>query len=176
MTAEMTYETTAGLRPVDRSDAADGRALRDAYGRFPSGVVAVCAEVEGGERVGMAVSSFTSVSLKPALVSICLDRGSSTWPRLRLARRLGVSVMGAGHTGAARQLASRSGDRFAGLDVETADGGALLLHGASAWFECRVSSEVEAGDHVVVLLEVIGFGARDDEPLVFHGSRFRALS
>ncbi|MEO9323518.1 flavin reductase family protein [Nocardioides sp. C4-1] len=172
MTAEVTYETVAGLRAPD---AADGRALRDVYGRFPSGVVAVCAEVEG-ERIGMAVSSFTSVSLEPALVSVCLDRGSSTWPRLRRARRLGVSVLGAGHAGVARQLASRSGDRFAGLDVETADGGAVLLPGASAWFDTRVHGEVDAGDHVVVLLEVVRFGACPDEPLVFHGSAFRALT
>lgn len=156
------------------------RALRDTFGAFPSGVVAVCAELagdQGADRVGMAVSSFTSVSLDPPLVSVCIDLGSSTWPQLRTAPRLGISVLAAEHDQAARQLASRSGDRFADLPVEPTEQGALFVQGASAWYDCSVESELPAGDHVVVLLRVHRHHASADAaPLVFHRSAFGTLA
>lgn len=152
------------------------RALRDTFGAFPSGVVAVCAEL-GAERVGMAVSSFTSVSLDPPLVSVCIDLQSSTWTRLRTAPRLGLSVLAAEHDKAARQLASRSGDRFADLPVEPTEHGALFVQGASAWYDCSVEAELPAGDHVVVLLRVHRHHASADAaPLVFHRSSFGSLA
>jgi flavin reductase (DIM6/NTAB) family NADH-FMN oxidoreductase RutF len=166
---------------METSDARS-RALRGAFGRFPSGVTAVCADLgsptDGGAgTIGMAVSSFTSVSVDPALVSVCIDNGSNTWPRLRGAGRLGVSVLGAEHAGAARQLAAKSGDRFADLSLEDVGGGAVLIHGASAWFDCTVYDELPAGDHVIVLLQVHRFSASPgNEPLVFHGSGFRSLA
>ncbi|MEI5675603.1 MULTISPECIES: flavin reductase family protein [unclassified Nocardioides] len=154
-----------------------GRALRDTFGCFPSGVTAVCAELPDGERVGMAVSSFTSVSLDPPLVSVCIDLQSTTWERLRPAPRLGVSVLAAEHAGAARRLASRSGDRFADLPVEPTEDGALFLHGASAWFDCSVEAELPAGDHLIVLLRVHRHHAGvDAAPLVFHRSSFGSLA
>lgn len=81
--------------------------LRTAFGIFPTGVVAVAAEVEG-QLTGLAASSFTSVSLAPPLVSVSIANTSRTWPRLRRAASLGVTVLADHHRGAARQLAGRS--------------------------------------------------------------------
>jgi flavin reductase (DIM6/NTAB) family NADH-FMN oxidoreductase RutF len=171
-----THVELAEVDGVALEEGARGRALRDTYGSFPSGVVAVCADVEDEGLVGMAVSSFTSVSLEPALVSICLDKGSSTWPKLRSVGRLGVSVLSTEHEKVARQLSSRSGDRFAGVEVQAIRGGAVLLHDASAWLECTIHDEVDAGDHVIALLQVVRYRTQEDaEPLVFHASRFRSL-
>jgi flavin reductase (DIM6/NTAB) family NADH-FMN oxidoreductase RutF len=154
----------------------DVPALRGAFGHVPSGVVAVCAEV-GGERVGMAVSSFVPVSLDPPLVGFCVQRTSMTWPRLRASARIGISVLGARHGGAARSLATRTGDRFAGLTTETGEGGALFVEGASVWLATAVEEEVGAGDHVIVVLSVRVVWVRDDvDPIVFHRSEFRRLS
>src|SRR6202046_3982212 len=89
-----------------------GRAhLRRVFGAFPTGVTAVAALV-GGEPVGLAASSFVSVSLDPPLVSICIGRGSRTWAQLRHAPRIGASILAAGQEQASRQLGARGADKF----------------------------------------------------------------
>ncbi len=171
--------TAVLTRVTDAPEGAErNRALRDAFGRFPSGVVSVCARVDG-QPVGMAVSSFTSVSLDPPLVLVCVDRASSTWPRLHEAGehgRLGVSVLGEAHDATARQLASRTADRFAGLGLVDAGEGALLVEGATAWLECSVEAELPGGDHVVVLLRVHAHRTLETGPLVFHASTFTTVA
>jgi flavin reductase (DIM6/NTAB) family NADH-FMN oxidoreductase RutF len=132
--------------------ALDPAALRRAFGAFPSGVVAVAARVDG-DLVGLAASSFTSVSLEPALVSLSVANGSSTWPVLRRARRLG----------------------FDGLDVVDADGGAVLLRDAVTSFECEVRDEIEAGDHTIVVMELEEVRQGSGWPLVFHRSAFARI-
>jgi flavin reductase (DIM6/NTAB) family NADH-FMN oxidoreductase RutF len=154
----------------------DPAALRQAYGCFPSGVTAVCAMLDG-EPIGMAASAFTSVSLDPPLVSVCVQRTSTTWPKLRKVPRLGVSVLGAGHGTVCRQIASKTGDRFAGIQWDVTPEGALFVHGASAWLDCAVEEVVPAGDHEIILLRIYALRAYPDvAPLVFHGSRFRQLA
>jgi flavin reductase (DIM6/NTAB) family NADH-FMN oxidoreductase RutF len=150
--------------------------LRQVFGAFPTGVTALAGMV-GATPVGMAASSFTSVSLDPPLACVCVARTSTTWPRLRRSERLGVSVLGHGQREACRRLAARGVDRFAGLGWRATPDGAVLLAGASAWFDCSVESEIRAGDHQVVLLGVHRLG-RDPRvsPLVFHSSRLRGLA
>ncbi|MFC5907569.1 flavin reductase family protein [Streptacidiphilus monticola] len=150
--------------------------LRHAFGAFPSGVTAVAA-LTGGTPVGLAASSFTSVSLDPPLVSVCVAHGSRTWPLLRDRERLGVSVLGAHQERACRQLAAREGDRFAGLDWTATADGAVLIDGAAAWFDCSVEQVVRAGDHDIVLLRVHEIDADHAvAPLVFHASRFHRIT
>ena len=155
--------------------AIDPAHLRRVFGAFPSGVTALAAFVDG-RPVGMAASSFTSVSLEPPLVSVCVAHSSTTWPVLRAAARLGVSVLSAGQERAGRQLAARGVDRFAGLGWGATPDGAVLLDGASAWLDCSTEQQVRAGDHDIVLLRVHDLDADSDvAPLVFHASRFRRL-
>ena len=154
----------------------DPATLRRVLGAFPTGVTALAALVDG-EPVGMAANSFTSVSLDPPLVSVCVATTSSTWPKLRRATRLGVSVLSHEQEAASRSLASRGVDRFAGLSWHATDDGAILLDGATAWFDCAVEREIRAGDHEIVLLNVHGLGTDPlTPPLVFHGSRYRRLA
>ncbi|WP_203231127.1 flavin reductase family protein [Nocardioides caldifontis] len=154
----------------------DPSVLRRAFGAFPSGVVAVAAEVDG-RHVGMAASSFTSVSLAPALVSFCIANSSTTWPLLRRAPRLGVSVLADHHDQVCRQLSGPAEGRFQGLDLLHTDAGAVLLHEAVAGFDTSVFREVRAGDHTVVLLRLHAVTHSDDgSPLVFHRSSFGRLA
>ncbi|MEN0139609.1 MAG: flavin reductase family protein [Rhodococcus sp. (in: high G+C Gram-positive bacteria)] len=155
---------------------ADPVQLRRAFGCFPSGVAALCVDLDG-TLSGMAVSSFTSVSLDPPLVSVCMAHTSTTWPELRRAPFIGVSILGADHTAACRQLSSRTGDRFAGLETERMADGAVFVSGASAWLECTVADEIRAGDHDIVVLRVRALAATpEDHPLVFHSSKFFRLA
>lgn len=149
--------------------------LRSTFRCFASGVTAVCGTVDGQPN-GIIASSFTSVRLDPPMVSVCMDNSSSTWPALRTADRLGISVLGADQELLCRQLAAKGSDRFADVPVEVTPRGAVLISGAVAWFECRVAQEAPAGDHSIVLLEIEDmFGEPHMPPLIFHGSRFRQL-
>jgi flavin reductase (DIM6/NTAB) family NADH-FMN oxidoreductase RutF len=151
-------------------------ALRRAFSMFPTGVVAMCG-MDGAVPVGMAVNSFSSVSLDPPLVSVCVARQSSTWPRLDRLPRIGLSVLGSSQERLSRQLSSRHGDRFQGVEFEATPEGALFIHGAALWLDCTIAHRLEGGDHEIILLEV-----RHTElfphiqPLVFHQSQYLALS
>ena len=146
--------------------------LRQVYGAFPTGVTAVAGLVEGGP-VGITASSFTSVSLDPPLVSFCVAHSSTTWPRLRRAERLGISVLAADQHHIGRRLAAPAADRFAEVAWYATADGAVLLDGAAAWLETSVLSLVPAGDHDIVILAVHDLDLRDGvKPLVFHASRF----
>jgi flavin reductase (DIM6/NTAB) family NADH-FMN oxidoreductase RutF len=149
--------------------------LRSVFSTFPTGVVAVCGIVSGA-RVGMAVSSFTSVSLDPPLVAFCVQRTSRTWPTLRMAPRLGVSVLASSHACAARTLASKDGDRFAGVDTITTDS-AVHIRGSVSDLTCSLRNTVDAGDHLLVILQVHTARADGDvSPLVFHRSGFTSVA
>ncbi|MBF4160228.1 flavin reductase family protein [Nocardioides acrostichi] len=165
----MTTQTT------EQTPALDARALRDAFGTYPSGVVAVAGRAQG-RLVGIAASSFTSVSIDPPLVSVSVAAESNTWPLLRQSDQIGVSVLAAHHDALCRQLAGPADERFDDLAVHTTRGGAVLLDEAVAHFTCTVHDEVEAGDHVVVLLAIEGVHVEDErQPLVFHRSSFQRL-
>ncbi|MBY6410290.1 flavin reductase family protein [Rhodococcus sp. BP-252] len=182
----MNYRTTTNglhapstrLSPIDSGDTdTDLTRLRRLYGRYPTGVAAICALDEDGSPVGIVATSFTPVSMQPALVSICIQHTSTTWPRLAGTSALGVSVLATDQEAASRQLAAKNVDRFAGTSWFTDDSDAVFLTGAAAWLECTISTSVTAGDHDVVLLEVHHSAADDSaEPLVFHGSIFRSLA
>lgn len=152
----------------------DGAALRRAFAHVPSGVVAICADT-GTERLGMAASTFVPVSLDPPLVAFCVQNTSTTWPKLAARPRLGISVLNS--DGAARVLAAKDGDRFAGIDTETRDGGALFVAGCSVRMDVSIEQQVPAGDHAIVVLRVheLHFDDSGTEPIVFHRSVFRRL-
>jgi flavin reductase (DIM6/NTAB) family NADH-FMN oxidoreductase RutF len=150
--------------------------LRRAFGCFPSGVAAVCATLDGVP-VGLAASSFTSVSVSPPLVSVCMQHSSRTWPVLRQLPRLGVSVLAEGQDEICDRLADKAGDRFAGTGWSASPGGSVFVHGATLWLDCTIHAEVPSGDHDIVLLHIHGLTAdASTPPLVFHGSRYRRLA
>jgi flavin reductase (DIM6/NTAB) family NADH-FMN oxidoreductase RutF len=159
------------LRPLP----ADAVELRDAYACFPTGITALCALGRSGP-VGIAASSFTSVSIDPPLVSVCVQATSTTWPHLRQVPRLGVSILAEHQEEICRALAGK-GDRFRQVEWQQTDHGAVLVNDASAWFDCSIYQETEAGDHRLVLLEVHAMLAdRQRQPLVFHHSKLRRLA
>ena len=149
--------------------------LRHVFGAFPTGVTAVAGLIDG-QPVGLTASSFTSVSLEPALVSVCIGVTSMTWRRLRTAPRLGISILAAHQEPVGRQLAVPSLDRFGGLTWRATTYGAVLLDGAAGWLETSISQVVRAGDHEIVVLNVHDLDADHAiSPLVFHASRYHQL-
>lgn len=109
-------------------------------------------------------------------MAFCAQWTSQTWGVLKALPRIGISVLGDGHNSSVRRLASRAEDKFDQLGLSISTEGAVFIDGATAWLDCRIDNVVPAGDHAIVLLEIVALTLRPEaEPLVFHGSEFRAL-
>lgn len=161
---------------LDKEYVSPQLALRKAFSMFPTGVVAMCA-LDGDKPLGMAVNSFSSVSLEPALVAVCVAHTSATWPRLESRPRIGLSVLGAHQEVLSRRLSSRSTDRFENTHWRASDEGAIFIEGATLWLDCAVNHRVRGGDHEIILLEVLSSELFPEvAPLVFHQSQYLALS
>jgi flavin reductase (DIM6/NTAB) family NADH-FMN oxidoreductase RutF len=121
------------------------------------------------------------VSLEPALVSFSVANTSKTWPTLRQAAHLGVTILADHHGEVCRRLAGPVEHRFDDLDVTRTGDGAVTLDDGLAMFDCSVYREVEAGDHTIVILQLhaVGAGIQGADagrPLVFHRSGFGRLA
>ncbi len=157
-------------------DAPIERQFRDVLGNFPTGVVVVTA-LEGGRPVGLTIQSFSSLSLNPRLVVLCPGRGSTSWPKVRLARRLVINVLGEGQADLARQFSQSGGDKFAGVSWHPSPvSGSPILDGAVAWLDCEIEAEHEGGDHTIAVCRVHNLSAANAlHPLVFFKSQYRRL-
>jgi flavin reductase (DIM6/NTAB) family NADH-FMN oxidoreductase RutF len=160
---------------VTQAAVIDAGTLRQAFSHFPSGVTAICALVDGNP-VGLAASSFTSLSLDPPQALACVARNSATWGLLRRAKRLGVSVLGESHAQTCRRLAGPADERFAGTDWSHTMTGAVRIEGAPLFLECEVAHVVPGGDHFIVVLNIGEVESNHDvSPIVFHRSTFYGL-
>lgn len=148
--------------------AIDPALFRETLGYFPTGVVVITAIDDEGEPVAMVVGSFTSVSLDPPLVAYLPTKSSGSYARLRTSRHFCVNVLAADQMELCGQLASKSPDKFAGVDWTPAPSGSPVLTGAVSWIECERESEVDGGDHYIVLGKVTDLAVqRASLPLLF---------
>jgi flavin reductase (DIM6/NTAB) family NADH-FMN oxidoreductase RutF/DNA-binding IclR family transcriptional regulator len=154
--------------------------FRSVLGHFPTGVAVVTGIDNDGKPAGMAVGSFSSVSLDPPLVAFMPDKSSSSWPKFRDTGSFCVNILGAEQESVCRAFAMRGGDKFAELTWKPAGSGAPILDGVLAWIDCDTEVIHEAGDHYIVIGRVraldIGTPAL---PLVFFQGgygRFSSLS
>lgn len=148
--------------------------FRRVLGHFPTGVVAVTAF--DGEPVGMAIGSFTSISLQPPLVGFFVDQSSTTFPRIQNAGAFAVNVLAHNQSEVCGLFGRKGADRFAGLDWEPGHGGAPLLRDALAWIECDLTDVTAVGDHFLAVGAVRRLSAADERsPLIFFGGDYRLL-
>ena len=146
--------------------------FRQVLGCYATGVVVVAALVDGAPQ-GLAVNSFTSVSMDPPLVAFCAARTSSTWPALRRSGGFAVSVLSQRQEEACRTFARKGADRFAQVRWTVSPGGHPVLEGSLAWLDLRAGDIHQAGDHELVIGQVTGLGAAaEGKPLVFFRSAF----
>lgn len=135
---------------------------RRVLGHFLTGVTIITAiDPDSSEPVGLAASSFTSVSMDPPLVLFCAGKTSASWTRIQVAKRFCINVLGDANETISRTFATKGADKFAGLGWTPGPSGSPVLGDALAWIDCQVHEEVEAGDHVVVIGRVLGLGAKD---------------
>src|SRR3954465_5481145 len=129
----------------------DGQKFRQVLGHFPTGVAVVTGIDTEGNPAGMAVGSFTSVSLDPPLVAFMPDKSSSSWPRFSDSGSFCVNILGAEQESVCRAFAMRGGDKFAELSWRPAGSGSPILDGVLAWIDCDIDVVHEAGDHYIVI-------------------------
>ena len=147
--------------------------FRAALGTFATGVTIVTARGEDGTLVGLTANSFNSVSLDPPLVLWSLGKKAGAMPVLSRGSHYAINILAADQKELAQRFATRDIDRFAGVTWREGAGGAPLLDGAVAVFECANRSQYEEGDHVIFVGEVERCEARvGAQPLIFHGGKF----
>lgn len=158
--------------------AVDSNTLRMTMRQWATGVTVVTT-VAGSERAGMTVSSFTSVSLEPPTVLVCLNKESYAHALVKRSGLFAISMLGAGQEALSNRFAGLEPavtDRFEGLNLTTAQTGCPLLPRAIAWLDCIVRSEHDTYTHTIFIGEVV-FARRDAEraPLVYHNRSYHSL-
>ena len=156
----------------------DARELRNALGRFATGVCVVTTRTAAGQAAGLTVNSFSSVSLDPPLVAWCLGRKAPSLAAFSQAEHFAVHVMAADQHALtmhfSRPASEKFTDKFAEVqhEFEQGLGEVPVLKHSLARFECRKVSMVEGGDHLIFLGQVERFTYDDRPPLLFHAGRF----
>jgi flavin-dependent trigonelline monooxygenase, reductase component len=135
----------------------DPRALRDAFGAFVTGVTIVTTRDEAGKPVGFTANSFTSVSLDPPLLLICLARTSRNFATMTGAKNFAVNILSEGQKDLSNTFARPVEDRFAAAIWSDAPAGSPVFTDVAAWFECSMQEVIEAGDHVILLGRIDAF-------------------
>jgi 3-hydroxy-9,10-secoandrosta-1,3,5(10)-triene-9,17-dione monooxygenase reductase component len=155
----------------------DRGAFRHVLSHFPTGVVVVTAIDGTGEPAGMAIGSFTSVSLDPPLVVFLPARTSTTFPRIRSSGSFCVNVLGSDQEHFSHTFSVSGGDTFDGVPWRPAGSGSPIIDGVVAWIDCEIEDVAETGDHYVVLGRVQDFDVLSGRsPLVFFQSTYRRPS
>ncbi len=153
----------------------DTKALRNCLGQMATGITVITTRATSGALVGLTANSFGALSLDPPLIIWSLRLASPNLSAFQQQERFVVSVLAEAQTEVSRQFASSQGDKFEGSAYALNEHGIPMLHGASAWFECRTVSQQTAGDHCLFIAQVERFSQSEAAPLVFHSGGYFAL-
>ncbi|MFE0728733.1 flavin reductase family protein [Streptomyces antibioticus] len=150
--------------------------LRSVFRRHAAGVAVITASGAGGP-AGFTATSLTSVSAEPPMLSFGIGTGASSWPAISRAEHVGVHLLGEHQRDLAATFARSGADRFGAPTVwREGPHGVPVLDDVLAWLVCRIVARVPAGDHRIVLAEVVlGDPAGAGRPLLYHQGRFTAL-
>lgn len=150
----------------------DARALRMVLGRFVTGVTVVTTVDGQGAPRGFTANSFTSVSLDPPLVLVCLATGASSYGAFSSCDGFAVNILADSQQELSRLFASSGGEKFSGTPSRPGITGSPVLEGAHAWIECATHQRVQAGDHVILIGRVVDFSAGEGMPLTYYGGKY----
>ncbi|HIF88741.1 MAG TPA: flavin reductase [Candidatus Thioglobus sp.] len=143
------------------------RKFRHALGAFPTGVTIVTTIDANGEPIGFTANSFSSVSLDPKLILICIDKASINLTTFTESGHFAVSILSEKQQQISTTFASPVEDRFSNVNWQTKTTGSPIISGAVAWFDCAKDKCVDAGDHYILLGRVLEFNSNIATPLVF---------
>ncbi len=156
--------------PIEKNE------LRRIMGHFATGVTIITSVRSSGELHGLTANAFTSVSLVPPLLLICVDKKAESYPCFTETKVFTVNVLAGDQEALSRKFAVSGGSKFEGVSYRLGANGAPILDGTLAYIECTVSQEVDAGDHTVYLGEIQQAETpHEGKPLLFFRGGYREL-
>ena len=155
--------------------SAAAQALRHALGHFTTGVTIVTCVDGAGVRVGLTANSFNALSLEPPLVLWSLRRTSPSLPAFIAAPHFAINVLAEGQVELSRRFASQVADKFAQGHWAPGIGGAPVLAGSAAVFECATERALDGGDHALFIGRVLRISDVGVAPLLFQGGHYRMV-
>lgn len=160
------------------ASAIEPRRFRDTMGRFASGITIIGGVTDDG-LAGFACQSFCSVSCEPALISFCVMKSSTSWPRIRPLGRFSVNVLADGQEKVSQSFARSDAPKWASVPWTSSPGGNPLVAASLMWLDCTVFAEHEAGDHYIVIGEVKDMSPPEwhptGAPLIYFRGHYRRL-
>jgi len=148
------------------------RPLKDAFGRFATGVAIAACHTPEGKHAALTVNSFTSVSLSPPLVLWCIETKALSYDAFMAADNYSVTILRADQQAISNRFARYSPSPFNPDEFETWNTGAPILKERLAALDCTVRSRHTAGDHVVLVGEVVRFESQEGAPLIYFASQY----
>ncbi|MGH7949165.1 MAG: flavin reductase family protein [Candidatus Binataceae bacterium] len=155
--------------PIEKNE------LRRVMGHFATGVTVITTLRNSGELHGLTANAFTSVSLVPPLLLICVDKKAESYPCFDETKVFTVNVLAHDQEAVSRKFAVSGGDKFHGVAFHSGANGAPILDGALAYIECKVVQAFDGGDHTIYLGEIEQAEAREGKPLMFFRGGYREL-
>jgi flavin reductase (DIM6/NTAB) family NADH-FMN oxidoreductase RutF len=169
------YCQDPAAQPSGMSPSLNPDEFRNACALFANGVAVATVTAPDGTPHGLTVSSFTSVSIQPPLVLICIALSCTIITHFRTNAFFAVNVLSEQQRDLSVHFATRTEGRFEGIDWVPGVAGSPLLHDCLARFQCRTDQIVEAGDHIVLLGTVIKVESFPGDPLVYFNRSYRSL-
>lgn len=152
---------------ADETSTFDAAKFRQVLGHFPTGVTVVTSMHEG-KPIGMAIGSFTSLSLEPPQVLFCVGKHSSSWPKVEASGRFCANILADDEEDICRVFASKAEDKFAEIGWKRTGNDCPLIDGVLAYIDCTIEQVIESGDHYIVIGAVTDLDVRHEGgPLLF---------
>lgn len=155
--------------PIEKNE------LRRVMGHFATGVTIITTFNKAGDLHGLTANAFTSVSLVPPLLLVCVDKKAESYPSFDESRMFTVNILRDDQEALSRKFAVSGGNKFEGVGHHIGGNGAPILDDVIAWIECKVTSSYDGGDHTIYLGEVLEAETREGKPLMFFRGGYREL-
>ena len=155
--------------------AIDPRELRNVFGAFATGVTVITTKDGVGKPFGLTANSYTSLSLDPPLVLVCVDKKVECYACFEQSKIFVVNILSEGQDQLSTRFATKGIEKFEGVAIRQGNLGVPLLEGAVAHIECTLVSAYEGGDHTIYVGEVQAASASGDRPLLFFKGKYTRL-
>ncbi|HVA81283.1 MAG TPA: flavin reductase family protein [Candidatus Binataceae bacterium] len=155
--------------PIEKNE------LRRVMGHFATGVTVITSIRASGEMHGLTANAFSSVSLVPPLLLICVDKKAESYPCFDESKVFTINVLASDQEALSRKFAVSGGNKFEGVSYRVGANGVPILDGTIAYLECKLAGTMDAGDHTVYLGEIEQAEAREAKPLLFFRGGYREL-
>ena len=149
--------------------------LRRVMGHFATGVTVITSIRSSGELHGLTANAFTSVSLIPPLLLVCIDKKAESYPCFDESKIFTVNVLAGDQEALSRTFAVTGGDKFKGVSYRIGANGAPILDGALAYLECKVTQKIDGGDHTIYVGEIEQAETKEGKPLLFFRGGYREI-